>query len=269
MNGKVYRGRGAAVLVVSLALYLVGLSSYLISSGWQALGDMAGDVKISVTVVDSVKNSPVVMTQQLEKIEGVEKVEYIDSRRAEKELSELLSSDIVELLGSNALPATYLLTLKPSSATTSSIAGMEQQIRSLDWVEQLYYEEAFSQEIEKRGEILGEILGFVGYIVGAVALILTLLAVKLSIGSTLSCYNQRSYQKVRTEALSWAVISGVASGFVASGLLFFTVKASHLALSSSFNLSYSQLPMISAVLIISSTVVTLLASLVWLEVHKR
>lgn len=269
MNGKVYRGRGAAILVVSLALYLVGLSSYLISSGWQTLGDMAGEINVSAVVRDSVKSNPVTTIKELEKIAGVQKVEYIDSRKAEKELSELLESNVAELLGSDALPSIYLMTLKVADATPQELVRLKNQVESLEWVDEVYYEEAFGVEIEKKSELLGEVLRFIGYIVGAVALLLSLLAIKLSVGATLNCYNQRSFPKVRSEAMRWALISGVISGVISAALLFFTVKASHLALPATFSLSYEQIPIISAMLVIASTVVSVLATLIWLEVHKK
>ncbi len=269
MKGKIYRGRVAAIVVISLALYLVGLAGYLISGAYTTVGDMAGEVRISAVVKSEVRINPVEITNLLKEIKGVRAVEYVDSNSAERELSELFDKDIKRLMGSNVLPSIFLITINSSYALPSQIDSLKESIAQQPWVEKLYFEDALKTQVDKSAKMIEELLFAIGVVVGVVALLIIILAVRLSIGATLNCYEASSYHLVKRETLKWSLIAGMSSGVVASLLLFFTVRASHMALPISLEMNYGEVPMIAAMLIIVSTIITLLSTVIWLPMLRK
>ncbi len=222
---------------------------------------------MSITVKDSERIDPFATTKELQKIEIIRSVEYIDSTKAERDFTSHLGVNFTELAGVGVLPSSFLVTIKTVGGAREGINEFKQTVKQLDWVESVQSEDAIVEEIERTTKLMEQFSMWLGGVVGVVALIICFVLIKLSIGATFNCYDYQLRPILSSRCYRWAWVSGVVSGGVATGLLWFTIKTSDMVLPQ-LEFSYDTLPLISAVLIVGSTVMTLLSTALSIAVQK-
>lgn len=268
MNNKIYSGRTAAVVTISLALYLAGVAAYIIMGATHTLHDMAGEVQVSITVRDSDKIAPELIIKEISEDSRVRKVVYIDSTRAERDFSAHLGFDIAQFMGSGVLPSSFIVTLHTHGATRDGVEALKRIVADYQWVDEIHYDVLVSKQVEKNVALMNQFSLWIGGVLVFVALILIYIAMKLSIGATFNCYEREAYRLLCKECYRWAWIAGVVGGFVATGMLWFTVKISDVVLPE-LGFGYDTLPFISAMLIVGSTITALLSASIAISVTRK
>ncbi len=267
-KAKLYGGRAASGVVMTIALLLCFLSSYVILGGSHSVVAMLGDVRVSVEVRDSSRVEPISYRAALQQLEGVEGVQFIGSEEAHERFSKSVGMDITEFMGEYVLPNAFVLTIAPSSRQVENLESLKNEIQKLEWVADVYYEREVPQRIEENIMMLREYALYAAVVVALCSLVIVFLGIRLSIGAEFNAHSAKQYKELARSAYRLAWIRGVVCSALAVGLLYLVVEYARIKLPG-LEFSTDVIPFVAACGVVASTLCSLLFTFVALLMTRK
>lgn len=258
-----------SAISVSLVLCLIGLECILLLSAGELLTRMREDITITAVLAQDTDSTK---CAQLETILQSSKTyscfTYISCEQALQEHIAALGEDPTEFLGYNPLSASYEIHPTDLYSHPDSLAALAAQLQSLSYISEVIYPRDLADVMSSNINELSLILFVVACILLAVSMVLIINTIRLQI------YSQRFIINTMTlvGATPWVVrrpfvlrnmLMGVISGIVAlvvlSGVVYYVQYRLGVML---FSLQWYNIAFVSGVVLVSSMLITLFASLI-------
>ena len=171
---------------VALVLFLVGLECVVLLSARRVIDEVRQNLVLTVVMRADADTSQVI---RLDNVLAVEPYcfsrDYISKQQALQEHIASLGEDPVRFLGYNPLADAFEVHMVPEYACADSVAWIEQQLKSLPYVDRVIYQQDIIRLLDRNVNRLS-------FILMAVALILLLTAVGLIVNTIrLQIYSKR------------------------------------------------------------------------------
>lgn len=258
-----------SAISVSLVLCLIGLECILLLSAGELLTRMREDITITAVLAQDTDSTK---CAQLETILQSSKTyscfTYISCEQALQEHIAALGEDPTEFLGYNPLSASYEIHPTDLYSHPDSLAALAAQLQSLSYISEVIYPRDLADVMSSNINELSLILFVVACILLAVSMVLIINTIRLQI------YSQRFIINTMTlvGATPWVVrrpfvlrnmLMGVISGIVAlvvlGGVVYYVQYRLGVML---FSLQWYNIAFVSGVVLVSSMLITLFASLI-------
>lgn len=130
--------------------------------------DLLADMQMEVFIAEEIPDSALVHIEKfVERLSGVESVDYVSRQRAREELSSLIGIDL--LVGYdevNPLPRSFVLSFPEDSITLKKMQATETELRRIEGVVQINYSKAWLTKAENTKQVIFRL----GMIIGALIL---------------------------------------------------------------------------------------------------
>ncbi|MCC8088843.1 MAG: ABC transporter permease [Rikenellaceae bacterium] len=175
---------------IALVLFLLGAVGYMILNAKEASDTLKENVSISVLLKDNVSGV------RLEEIESTMRVRkevksctYISKEQAAEDFKAYIGNDFVGFLDGNPLPASLELTLNAAYSDLDSIKIMTAEIKKMDGVEDILYQEAIIEQVTENIKKFNLILLLFGGTLLLISLILINNTIRMAIFSKRNIIN--------------------------------------------------------------------------------
>ncbi|NGZ99192.1 MAG: hypothetical protein CV089_24305 [Nitrospira sp. WS110] len=169
-----------AILTTAFTLACVGIFLLLYVNLRHAAGWLQEDVKIMVYLDDGV-STPLrqALEQQLKVDRMVAEVVFISKEQALKEFRAQFPADshLLEGLGENPLPASFVVTLAPNYRSPESMQGWADRVQTMEGVAKVDYNQEWIN-------VLAELIGYIELVAIGVGMLLSAASVTI-IGNTI------------------------------------------------------------------------------------
>ncbi len=202
-----------AVTIICIALSLLsffGMITYNIS---HVIEDIRSRVELEA-FLDKAQDaeSSNKIQQALLRIDGVESVNFISKSDAAKILKSVMGeNDIFDLVGSNPLPASFKIKLKPEFRNLINVNEVAQQIEKIDGVEEVNYQKELLRILDEKVDTYNYISLGLGCFAALAAVFMISNTIKLTI------YANRDL--IKTMKLVGATNAFIASPFLVEGMI--------------------------------------------------
>lgn len=258
-----------SAISVSLVLCLIGLECILLLSAGELLARMREDITITA-ILD--QNTDSTKCAQLETIlqysNSCSGFEYVSSEQALQEHIATLGEDPTEFLGYNPLSASYEIHPTELYSNSDSLSVLAEQLESLSYITEVLYPRDLAELMSSNINELSLILFIVACILLVVSMVLIVNTIRLQI------YSKRFIINTMTlvGATPWVVrrpfvlrnmLMGVVSSMVAllvlGAIVYYVQYRLGIML---FSLHWYNIALVSGVVLLSSLLITLFASLI-------
>ena len=253
---------------VSLVLCLIGLECVLLLSAGVLITRMRENITITAVLSS---NADSTNCARLEKILSTDKFSgytYISEQQALEEHIRSLGEDPSAFLGYNPLSASYEIHPSDAYSAPDSLANIASQLQSLPYVTEVIYPRDLADLMSSNVQDFSLILMAVALALLLVSLVLIVNTIRLQI------YSKRFIINTMTlvGATSWVIrrpfvlknmligfLAGLAALVVIGGVVYYVEFKLGLML---FPLTWQNISFVSAVVLVSGLLITLLASLI-------
>lgn len=258
-----------SAISVSLVLCLIGLECILLLSAGELLTRMREDITITAVLAQDTDSTKCAQLETiLQSSESYSCFTYISCEQALQEHIAALGEDPTEFLGYNPLSASYEIHPADLYSHPDSLAALAAQLQSLSYITEVIYPRDLADVMSSNINELSLILFVVACILLAVSMVLIINTIRLQI------YSQRFIINTMTlvGATPWVVrrpfvlrnmLMGVISGIVAlvvlGGVVYYVQYRLGVML---FSLQWYNIAFVSGVVLVSSMLITLFASLI-------
>lgn len=255
-------------LSIMLVLLLVGLETIVVLGAHHLVSRVRENFTVTVVMkadADSLAVSR--LNKVLEAVPYTRSYNYISKQDALSEHIDALGEDPTRFLGYNPLPDSYELQLREQYANADSIAVVKQQLEQLPYVDDVLYEEDVVLALDHQ-------LGSISVALLSVALLLLIVAWALIVNTIrLQVYAKRFLINTMrlVGATSWvirapfvrrSVLMGLEAAVAATAVLFAMLYYAKWRMGIVVvPLTWSNLAIIAAVILVSGIVITFFASL--------
>lgn len=253
---------------VSLVLCLIGLECVLLLSAGVLVTRMRENITITAVLSHDADSTN---CARLEKILSTDKFSgytYISEQQALEEHIRSLGEDPTAFLGYNPLSASYEIHPSDAYSAPDSLANIASQLQSLPYVTEVIYPRDLADLMSSNVQDFSLILMAVALVLLLVSLVLIVNTIRLQI------YSKRFIINTMTlvGATSWVIrrpfmlknmligfLAGLAALVVIGGVVYYVEFKLGLML---FPLTWQNISFVSAVVLVSGLLITLLASLI-------
>ena len=159
------------------------------------------------------------ISKELNDIAGIRSSQYVSKEEAAKRFKEEFGQDIFEVLDTNPLPRSFIITLEDSTRNSKSIERISANIRDIIEVEDIVYQKEILESIDKY--ITYILLGalFIGILISLIAVALIYNTIRLTIYARKDAiYIMRLVGATQAFIRTPFVIEGMLQGVIASSL---------------------------------------------------
>ncbi len=209
------RARLSAFITVSsivFSLFLIAIFLILSINVDSWIGQIRSKLEFEIFIERTLTNDEAKQVeQQIKKIEGVEKAIYISKKDAAERFEKEFGKNIYEILQSNPLPASIIISLKPAFRNAAQAALVSKKMKKIEGVEEVIYQKELISIIDNYLNIV--------YLVGAVIILLLVTITFILLYNTirLTIYARRDIIEIMK--LVGAKKSLIKRPFVIEGLL--------------------------------------------------
>lgn len=215
----------STIIAISLVLFLLGCLATILLHANKIKRYVQENVEVNITIDSKASERQIQsLLKTIKEHEAVRKAKFVSSEEAAKELSEEMGEDFIDFLGYNPLNPTVLVSLNAEHTAEDSIEVFKSMVENQISVEEVYYNKALVQDMNKNLKTLSYIiLGFSALLsVIAIALInntirLSLYAKRLLIKSMQLVGATRRF--IRKPFLFSGMLQGIYGAFIAMVLL--------------------------------------------------
>ncbi len=221
------------VFSIFIAISLLGFFSYLFINAQLLVNEIRNRVQVEAFFYNYVsENKADSLVNELYKIEGISKVNYISKEKAKQRFIKETGIDFKEVLNYNPLPASITIEIKSEFITKEYISSLKKFLLQTDLISDVIYNQEFLDEIEARTSTFQKIL----IIIFAIVSISTILLVS----NTIRLAMQNKIDVINTMRLVGAthlfielpfLIEGIIVGFLGSLLAALFVYGLHILIS--------------------------------------
>lgn len=171
-----------ASLTITLTLIGFSLRGYLLVEEWKK--GLLGRFEIEAFLAAETDSlAAVEITQQILALPDVGQVKYISPEKAAELFSQQFGVDLYDLIESNPLPSSLVLTLKEEADPANSWAKTADLIAGFDKVEDVVYEGNLLAEVDRFYKTAGMGIGLAVVLTLIVSFVFTILSVQSAIRS--------------------------------------------------------------------------------------
>ncbi len=209
------RARLSAFITVSsivFSLFLIAIFLILSINVDSWIGQIRSKLEFEIFIERTLTNDEAKQVEQkIKKIEGVEKAVYISKKDAAERFEKEFGKNIYEILQSNPLPASIIISLKPAFRNSAQAALVSKKMKKIEGVEEVIYQKELISIIDNYLNIV--------YLVGAVIILLLVTITFILLYNTirLTIYARRDIIEIMK--LVGAKKSLIKRPFVIEGLL--------------------------------------------------
>ena len=258
-----------SAISVSLVLCLIGLECILLLSAGELLTRMREDITITAVLAQDTDSTKCAQLETiLQSSKSYSCFTYISCEQALQEHIAALGEDPTEFLGYNPLSASYEIHPTDLYSHPDSLTALAVQLQSLSYITEVIYPRDLADVMSSNINELSLFLFVVACILLVVSMVLFINTIRLQI------YSQRFIINTMTlvGATPWVVrrpfvlrnmLMGVISGIVAlvvlGGVVYYVQYRLGVML---FSLQWYNIAFVSGVVLVSSMLITLFASLI-------
>jgi cell division transport system permease protein len=181
-SGRLRASYITSIISIMLVLFMLGLLGMIILHGKKLSDYVRENISISLMLKEDVSDELVQgYMKRLQKTSYVKQAEFISREQAAKELSNELGEDFVQFLGYNPLPATIDIQLRAGYANTDSIARIERQVLSSNFVKEVVYQKSLIDQVNSNISKISLVIVSFSLILMLISIILINNTIKLSI----------------------------------------------------------------------------------------
>lgn len=179
------RARLATIITITsiaFALLLIGYFAIFVLNVNALIGDFKSRFEIEV-FLDADVNDYVgkKVSTQIKALNGVGAVEYIDKTKAAQRFEKEFGRSVYDVLDSNPLPITCVVTLKEDFQNTQAIRQISDKIKTFKYVDEIIYQGDLLILIDQYINLIYFIAGGIGLVLCLIAFILLYNTVRLTI----------------------------------------------------------------------------------------
>ncbi|MCD7963980.1 MAG: ABC transporter permease [Rikenellaceae bacterium] len=175
---------------IALVLFLLGAVGYMILNAREASNSLKENVSVSVLLKDDIEDDTLkTLGNTLGTRKEVKKYEYISKDKAAEDFKSYIGNDFVSFLEGNPLPASFELTLNATYSEIDSIRVMSTEIKKMDGVEDILYQESIIEQVTKNINKFNLILIIFGGTLLLISLILINNTIRMAIFSRRNIIN--------------------------------------------------------------------------------
>jgi cell division transport system permease protein len=217
------KARLATILsVTSITLTIILIAIFIIFSlnlnTW--INSFREKIEMEVFLPSNVtKNQINELSNQLKKIKGIQNQQFISKEDAAKRFKDEFGQDIFEVLDSNPLPPSFIITLDDSARNLKSVERISAKIQQNNLVEEIVYQQGLLESIDKYLTFILFGALFIGIIITLIAVALIYNTIRLTIYARKDAiYIMRLVGATQGFIRTPFVIEGMLQGFIASSL---------------------------------------------------
>ena len=159
------------------------------------------------------------ISKELNDIAGIRSSQYISKEEAAKRFKEEFGQDIFEVLDTNPLPRSFIITLEDSTRNSKSIERISANIRDIVEVEDIVYQKEILESIDKYITYILFGALFIGILISLIAVALIYNTIRLTIYARKDAiYIMRLVGATQAFIRTPFVIEGMLQGVIASSL---------------------------------------------------
>lgn len=233
----------AAILTIAIALTLLGSGYVAGTEIYHVVEQIRSRFQVEVFLLpDASKQDKSALENHLNSLESVDRYSFVSRMKAAERFKKEFGEDVIEALGSNPLPESYIIQLKDGYRTYSAITHLEENVSNLAGVDEVEYQSGFLQGLERYIRV--------ALIAGGVLLILVLTAAILLVGNTikLSIFAKRDIIRImrlvgatnrfiRIPFLIEGILQGILGAVLSSGLLYILIQGTDFLLRGLYSIS--------------------------------
>ena len=215
---------------IALALLLIGYFAVFILNVDALIGDFKSRFEIEVYLdADVNENIGKKVSDQIKALEGVAAVDYIDKAKAAERFEKEFGRSVYDVLESNPLPITCIVTLRKDFQNTQAINQISDKIKKFKYVDEILYQGDLLVLIDQYINLVYLIAGGIGLVLCLIAFILLYNTIRLTIFARSDIIEIMKLVGATSKFIRRPfVVEGFMQGFIgallACGLLFLSVK---------------------------------------------
>jgi cell division transport system permease protein len=214
-------------ITITISLLLVGLF-YVISTNTARLVEgVRQKVEMEAFLEEPASRQRInEIQQQLNSIEGIEKVQFISKDEAAKIFKEEFGEDIQSVLDFNPLPPSFKIFLKEGYRTSGEADKIHKQVIEIKGVENISYRKELLEFLDQRARMLYYVGLGLGLLFGISAIFLVSNTIRLTIYAKRKTVQTMklvgaSRWFVRAPFLIEGIVQGLIGGIIASGIIYY------------------------------------------------
>jgi cell division transport system permease protein len=170
------------VTSVALALMMIGLFLVLALNIDHWVEQKRKNLEIEVFFEQSLPETKAqALTRQIGQWPGVRAVRFVSRQQAAARFKKEFGRDVTEVLGTNPLPASCIIKLKPAYQNAASIRELSEKIKKLNGVTDVIYGQELLNLIDRYVTLIYLIIGGLGLVLLIVAIVLVHNSIRLII----------------------------------------------------------------------------------------
>jgi cell division transport system permease protein len=170
------------VTSVALALMMIGLFLVLALNIDHWVEQKRKNLEIEVFFEQSLPETKArALTRQIGQWPGVRAVQFVSRQQAAERFKKEFGRDVTEVLGTNPLPASCIIKLKPAYQNAASIRELSEKIKKLNGVTDVIYGQELLNLIDRYVTLIYLIIGGLGLVLLIVAIVLVHNSIRLII----------------------------------------------------------------------------------------
>lgn len=172
------------------------------------------EVFLGPTIEDNQTNE---ISERLNKIAGIKSTQYINKDAAAKRFEQEFGQNIYDVLDSNPLPLSYIITLEDSARNYESIQKISEKIKKINGVEEVVYQKFLLESIDKYINFIVFGVLFIGLLITIIAIALIYNTIRLTIYARReTIYIMRLVGATQSFIRMPFIIEGILQGLIAS-----------------------------------------------------
>ncbi len=227
------RARLATIITITsiaFALLLIGYFEVFILNVDALIGQFKSRFEIEVFLdADANDDVGIKVSNQIKALEGIATVEYINKAKAAERFEKEFGRSVYDVLESNPLPITCVVTLKEDFQNTQSIKQISDKIKTFKYVDDILYQGDLLVLIDQYTNLVYLIAGSIGLVLCLIAFILLYNTIRLTILARSDIIEIMKLVGATSKFIRRPfVVEGFMQGFLgallACGLLFLSIK---------------------------------------------
>lgn len=205
------------------SLVLLGLFGTVSLSFYDLIQEVRSRVELEVFLSEAMTDAQASsLSQEMKKIPGVIRAEYISKEAAAATFSREFGEDVVAILGVNPLPRSVKLGIDPRYANPGSIERIRKSVQALDYGVDIRYNQEYLSGIEQNARLFTSITAGLGGIIALATVVMNAYTIRLAM------YARRD--RIKTMRLVGATRRFISAPFIIEGALQGLVSGSLAAL---------------------------------------
>ena len=216
-----------SVITIAIALLLLGLFYVISTNTSRIVENIREKVEMEAFLEEPLSRQRVEdMQQQLEAMQGIERVQFISKEEAAKIFEREFGEDINKVLEFNPLPPSFKILLKEGYRTTEKANEVDKRVSEIKGVDHVLYRKELLEFIDKRTKMLYNLGLGIGIIIGISSIFLVSNTIRLTIYAKRKTVQTMklvgaSRWVVKAPFLIEGILQGAIGGVIAAGIIYY------------------------------------------------